>query len=231
MPYKHIFFDLDHTLWDFETNSRETLLELYQTHHLATRGILHFDEFLHRYSIHNDRLWDRFRKGFITRKELRSKRFWLTFLEYKIADEKLTQLFSEQFLEILPTKTALFPYTTEVLEYLLQKQYTLHLITNGFEDTQLMKLRNANIFHYFTNIITSEAAGSLKPHAAIFNFALQKSSAMATESIMIGDTLEVDILGAQQAGMDQIYFNPNVPATAIIPTYTIQHLQEIENIL
>ncbi|HEY0272430.1 MAG TPA: HAD-IA family hydrolase, partial [Chitinophaga sp.] len=191
MPYKHIFFDLDHTLWDFEANARETLLELYHTHHLAARGIAHFDEFHRCYTAHNNRMWGRFRKGFITRKEVRSKRFWLTFLDYKIADEKLTHLFSEQFLEILPTKTVLFPYTTEILGYLQQKQYTLHLITNGFEDTQLMKLRNANIFHYFTHIITSEAAGSLKPHAAIFDFALQKSSATAAESIMIGDTLEV----------------------------------------
>lgn len=231
MPYKHIFFDLDHTLWDFEANARETLLELYHTHQLTQRGITDFEDFLARYTVHNDKLWDRFRKGFMTRKELRSKRFWLTFLEYKIADEKLTMAFSDQFLEILPTKTVLFPYTIEILEYLLQKKYVLHLITNGFEDTQLMKLRNANIFHYFTNIITSEAAGSLKPHKDIFDFALQKSNATAAESIMIGDTLEVDILGAQQIGMDQVYFNPAVPATGITPTYTIQHLQEIENIL
>lgn len=231
MPYKHIFFDLDHTLWDFDANARETLLELYNTNNLTSRGIDNFDDFHARYVAHNDRMWDRFRKGFITRKELRYKRFWLTFLDYKIADEKLSTLFSDQFLEILPTKTLLFPHTTEVLEYLVQKKYVLHLITNGFEDTQLMKLRNANIFHYFTNIITSEAAGSLKPRKEIFDYAMQKSGAIAAESIMIGDALEIDILGAKEAGMDQIYFNPHTPAVKIKPTYTIEHLSDIEKIL
>ncbi|HEY0608709.1 MAG TPA: noncanonical pyrimidine nucleotidase, YjjG family, partial [Chitinophaga sp.] len=118
MKYKHIFFDLDHTLWDFETNSYQTLQELYYHHNLSNRGISTFEAFYNSYVVHNEMLWDRFRKGFINRNDLRYKRFRLTLLDFKIGDEKLSDTLSDQFLQILPGKTALFPYTVEVLEYL-----------------------------------------------------------------------------------------------------------------
>lgn len=231
MKYKHVFFDLDHTLWDFEANATLTLQDLYQANALADRGIPSFEDFYARYSVHNDKLWDRFRKGIINRKELRFKRFWLTFLEYKIADEKLCNLLSEQFLQVLPTKTALFPYAVEVLDYLAAKNYPLHLITNGFEETQFLKMKHAGIEHYFTHVITSESAGSLKPHREIFDFAMNKAAATAGESIMIGDTLDVDILGAHNAGMDQVYFCPGTAATGVTPTHTISCLSELKGIL
>ncbi|WP_295125975.1 YjjG family noncanonical pyrimidine nucleotidase [uncultured Chitinophaga sp.] len=231
MKYKHVFFDLDHTLWDFETNATHTLQHLYEVNTLSNRGIVSFEDFYARYSVHNDRLWDRFRKGIINRKELRFKRFWLTFLEYKIADEKLCNMLSEQFLEVLPTRTALFPYATEVLDYLAAKNYPMHLITNGFEDTQLLKMKHAGIGHYFTHVITSESAGSLKPHREIFDFAMGKAGTTAAESIMIGDTMDVDILGARNVGMDQVYFGPAVTTSAITPTYSISCLSELKKIL
>ncbi|UYQ92730.1 YjjG family noncanonical pyrimidine nucleotidase [Chitinophaga horti] len=230
MKYKHIFFDLDHTLWDFETNATQTLQRLYELNTLCDRGISSFDDFYARYSVHNERLWDRFRKGFINRKELRFKRFWLTFLEYKIADDKLCNLMSEQFLELLPTQTALFPYAIEVLDYLAAKNYPLHLITNGFEETQHLKMKHAGIHHYFTHVITSESAGSLKPHREIFDYAMAKAGTTAAESIMIGDTLDVDILGAQNVGMDQVYFGP-AKASPVVPTYSIACLSELKKIL
>jgi putative hydrolase of the HAD superfamily len=231
MKYKHIFFDLDHTLWDFETNSQQTIRELYDRHALESRGILSFEAFLASYVVHNDRLWDRYRKGFINRNELRTKRFSLAFLDFKIADEKLTKAFSDEFLEILPTKTALFPYTVEVLDYLANKGYPMHLITNGFEATQLLKMKHAGIGQYFTHVVTSETAGSLKPYREIFDYAMVKAGTTAKESLMIGDALELDIVGAQTVGMDQVYFNPLVPATGITPTYTIQCLSELKTIL
>jgi len=231
MKYKHIFFDLDHTLWDFETNSQHTIRELYDSHALASRGIPSYEAFLKSYEGHNERLWDRYRKGFINRNDLRYKRFSLTFLDFKLADEKLSKAFSEQFLELLPTKTALFPYTVEVLDYLLNKGYPMHLITNGFEATQLLKMKHAGIGHYFTHIITSETAGSLKPYREIFDYAMVKAGTNANESVMIGDALELDIIGAQTVGMDQVYFNPQVPAVDITPTYTIQCLSELKTIL
>ncbi len=231
MKYKHIFFDLDHTLWDFETNSHQTLQELYHTFDLSSRGVPSFDAFYDTYVVHNDILWDRFRKGFINRNDLRYKRFSRALLDFKIGDERLSNALSDKFLEVLPTKTALFPYAVEVLEYLRDKKYPLHMITNGFEDTQWRKMRSSGIDHFFTHVITSEQAGSLKPYREIFDYAINKAAATATSSIMIGDALDLDITGAFNAGIDQVYFNPRVPATGIQPTYTISCLSELKTIL
>ena len=115
--YKHLFFDLDHTLWDFETNSKETLQDLYVHYELNNRGINDYDEFFKRYSYHNTRLWQRYTMGHIRQEELTWKRMWLSLLDYKIADEVLAKKMSVHFLEHLPSKTSLFPYTIELLEY------------------------------------------------------------------------------------------------------------------
>ncbi|CAL1521177.1 YjjG family noncanonical pyrimidine nucleotidase [Chitinophaga sp. MM2321] len=231
MKYKHLFFDLDHTLWDFETNEQETLLELYNSHNLSGRGVPSFEEFSISYVGHNERLWDRFRKGFITRNDLRDKRFRLALLDFKIGDEKLTQAMCKEFLEILPYKTALFPETVETLDYLAAKNYPMHMITNGFEETQLLKMKNAGIDQYFTHIVTSEVAGSLKPYKEIFEYAIAKAGTTATESIMVGDAMELDIKGAHGVGMDQVYFNPAKPPVDFTPTFTIGHLRELKEIL
>lgn len=232
MKYQHVFFDLDHTLWDFETNSKETLYDLYHELELASRGIGEFDHFHATYHHHNQIFWDRFRKGYISRDDLRWKRMWRTLLDYKLASEPLARQLSERYLEILPTKKQLFEDSIEILNYLQQKNYPLHLITNGFEKTQMAKLENSGIRHYFMHIITSEAAGIMKPHAAIFDYALQQTGATAPTSIMIGDTLEADIQGGNNAGIDTVYFNPNnEPAGKIRPTYMIQSLSELKKIL
>ena len=137
-----------------------------------------------------------------------------------------------QFLEILPYKTTLFPNAKEVLEYLAAKNYPMHMITNGFEETQLIKMKSSGIDHFFTHVITSELAGSLKPYREIFDYAIKTAGATAESSIMIGDALEIDILGAHNAGIDQVYFNSLVPVTgALKPTYVIRDLHELKNIL
>ncbi|SFD33196.1 putative hydrolase of the HAD superfamily [Chitinophaga sp. CF118] len=233
MKYKHIFFDLDHTLWDFEANSSEVLEELYYHHGLESRGVSSFDAFYKSFSVHNEKLWDRFRKGFINRNELRVKRFRVTLLDFKIGDDKLSEAMGVQFLELLPTKTILFPHAKEVLEYLTAKDYPIHLITNGFEQTQLHKMRSSGIDHFFTHVITSESVGSLKPYREIFDFAISRAAATTDTSIMIGDALDIDVLGAFNAGIDQVYFNPLSLATTgdLKPTYTIQSLHELKEIL
>jgi putative hydrolase of the HAD superfamily len=232
MKYKHVFFDLDHTLWDFETNSKETLYDLYHELELASLGVTTFEHFHLTYHYHNNIFWDRFRKGYITREELRWKRMWRTLLDYKLPNESLARQMSERYLEILPTKKNLFHDTLEVLDYLKGKQYPMHLITNGFEKTQMAKLANSGIRDYFTHVFTSEAAGIMKPHLAIFEFALRTAGAEATSSIMIGDTLDADIEGGNKAGMDTVYFNPAEPASGnIVPTYVIQNLGELKKIL
>ena len=228
--YKHIFFDLDHTLWDFELNAKETLQDLYELNALDTKGIIDFDSFFSRYSYHNERLWDRYTKGFIKQEELRWKRMWLSLLDFKIADEPLARIMSLQFLERLPFKKNLFPYTTEILNYLTGKGYILHLITNGFEMVQQSKLRNSNLHSYFAEVITSERSNSIKPAKEIFEYALKAAKALKEESIMIGDNLDADIQGAINAGLETVFVNHLNIETTIKPTYTIYHLKELEEI-
>jgi len=157
---------------------------------------------------------------------------WRTLLDYKLANEPLAKQMSERYLEILPTKKNLFADTFEILDYLKAKNYPMHLITNGFEKTQMAKLDNSGIRPYFTHIITSEAAGIMKPHVAIFEFAMQQTGATATSSIMIGDTLDADIEGGNRAGIDTVFFNPNHdPVDKIIPTFTIHNLSELRKLL
>lgn len=231
MKYQHLFFDLDHTLWDFEANSHDTLHEVYYNNRLHETLTPDFNAFFERYSYHNKRLWDRYHHGFIKQEELRWKRMWHALLEFKLGDEKLSKLMSQEYLEILPTKTKLFPYTIEIIEYLKGKGYQLHLITNGFEEVQLGKLRNSQIEHFFGEMITSERAMSLKPHKAIFDYALQQTGAATHNSIMIGDNLDADIKGAMDAGLDTIFVNHIHETTELQPTYIIHHLQELEDIL
>jgi putative hydrolase of the HAD superfamily len=231
MPYQHIFFDLDHTIWDFEMNSKETLLDLHQKYKLADIGINDFDAFFDGYSLHNHRLWDRYTKGFIKQEELRWKRIYLSLLDYKIADETLSRAMSFDYLDILPNKTNLFPYTIDILAYLKNKGYQLHLITNGFESVQFKKIENSKLAPYFNEVITSEASNSLKPNIEIFEYALHKANAKLEESIMIGDNESADIKGAINIGMDSVFVN-HINAVPTIPaTYTITHLKELENIL
>ncbi len=228
--YRHLFFDLDHTLWDFEANSRQTLAELYTRLDLDARGIHDFDAFHRNYLQHNEKLWERYRNGYIKVDELRWKRMWLTLLDFKIADETLAREMGVQFLDLLPTRKILFPYTKEILAYLANKNYQLHLITNGFEKTQHSKLQNSALTHFFKEVITSEGSNSLKPHKEIFEYALAKTKASLQESIMIGDSIEVDIQGAINAGMDQVFVNHLNIQPSIKPTYTVYSLKELENI-
>ena len=232
MPsYKHIFFDLDHTLWDFDSNARIALSDLFVEFELHVKVTPHFDEFYKKYLFHNEILWDRYQKGLIGAEELKWKRMWRTLLDFKIGDEILSKQLSQRFLEILPTKKEVFPYTMEILNYLTQKKYSLHLITNGFEKTQWSKLRNSNMDHFFTQVITSEGSNSLKPKREIFDYALLVAKASLRESIMIGDNLDADIQGAINAGMDSVFVNHlNTSGSPIKPTYTVTHLNQLEQL-
>jgi putative hydrolase of the HAD superfamily len=231
MKYTHLFFDLDHTLWDFDANARETLLELHTHLKLHERGVHDFEGFYKTYLQHNAKLWDRYRKGFIRQEELRLKRMWLTLLDFRIADEDLTREMSNRFLDLLPTRTLLFPDTTDVLDYLRAKGYSLHIITNGFEKTQHSKLKHSGLDGYFKNIITSEGSNSIKPQPEIFEYALAKAGTTVAESLMIGDTLDVDIAGAMSVGMDQVHVNYNDAPQDLTPTYTIRALKELQAFL
>ena len=230
MKYRHLFFDLDHTLWDFEANAKATLEDLYELLSLKEKGIHDFDLFYRNYLDHNERLWERYRNGYIKQEDLRIKRMRQSLLDFKIADEPLAQAMSVKFLERLPTRTILFPFTKEILTYLKDKGYQLHLITNGFEKTQHSKLKYSGLDTFFTEVITSEGSGSLKPHKEIFEYAFQKTKALPGESIMLGDTLDVDIQGAINAGIDQVFINHHQIKGHIQATYMVHSLKELENI-
>ena len=231
MKYQHLFFDLDHTLWDFDANSRLTLEQLYVEMNLREKGIHDFDGFHKTYLVHNDRLWDRYRKGTIRVDELRWKRFYWALVDFQVTNEALSKEIAKLFLDNLPNRTLLFPDTREMLLYLKEKGYTLHLITNGFEEVQWGKLRNSGIDHFFTEVITSEGSNSLKPHKEIFDYALTKANAFSHQSIMIGDDPEVDIKGAMNAGLDQVFVNHTGKKIDFFPTHTIHELKELKQIV
>ncbi len=230
MSYRHLFFDLDHTLWDFEANARVTMLELFDSLQLKDKGVYDFEKFYRIYLVNNEKLWEHYRNGLIKQDELRIKRMRLSLLEFKIADEMLANEMNVRFLDLLPTRTILFPYTIEILTYLSDKKYELHLITNGFEKTQNSKLKHSGLGKFFKEVITSEASNSLKPNKEIFDFAFRKTGASKKESIMLGDSIDVDIIGAINAGIDQVFINHHGVATDIKPTYTVNSLKELEDI-
>jgi putative hydrolase of the HAD superfamily len=228
--YTHLFFDLDHTLWDFEANARATLATLYHDLELKNRGVHDFELFYKNYLVYNDQLWEQYRNGRIRQDELRVKRMKMALLDFKIADEELSQQMNVLFLDLLPTRNILFPHAKEVLQYLANRNYELHLITNGFEAVQHSKLKYAGLDVFFKEVITSESSNSIKPNKEIFEFAFQKTNAKPSTSIMIGDTIEVDIQGAINAGIDQVFVNHTGISTAIKPTYTVHSLKELEEI-
>ncbi len=228
--YKHLFFDLDHTLWDFDRNAEETILELLEKYDLAEFGVTNGEAFIRHYQEKNEKLWTLYRAGKVKKEYLRVQRFRSTFKAYGIEDQELIHEFAEDYIRICPTKSHLIPNAIEILDY-LHERYRLHLITNGFEEVQYKKLKHSNIRHYFREIITSEKAHCKKPDQRIFDYALRQTSAGKREGLMIGDNFEVDILGAQNAGIDQVYYHPEHNGQQNSATYTISGLDELKGIL
>lgn len=230
MPYQHLFFDLDHTLWDFEANSRAVWEALYHGHSLSERLAQDFKDFYRCYQGHNDALWAKFRLGQIDRETLRWKRIYLTLLDLKRPDEQMARELGEAYLELLPRQQKLIDGAMELLES-LQDKYQMHVITNGFETTQWQKLESSGIAPFFKEVFTSERCERPKPHRQIFDFALKTCATCCEHSLMIGDALEADILGAQQAGWHAAYYNPAKIPHAGKPEYEVAHLLELKVIL
>lgn len=226
--YKHIFFDLDMTLWDFETNAHEAYKDIYAKFKLNDHGIESIETFLKSYFVHNDMLWEQYRNGEIEKEVLRARRFELTLLDFGINDPALAESIGMEYITISPQKTNLFPNAHNVLEYLREK-YPLHIITNGFEEVQFTKLKNSRLSDYFIHVITSEDAGCKKPDPGIFRYALQKAGAKAEDSLMIGDDPDVDVKGAEDAGMDGVFFNPKGLAVNGNVKYQIKNLIELKS--
>ncbi|MDD2636364.1 MAG: YjjG family noncanonical pyrimidine nucleotidase [Bacteroidales bacterium] len=228
MKYKHIFFDLDRTIWDFDANSLETIQEIFTKHKLIRYST--FNDFHKIYREINDNLWRDYRDNKITKDELSWQRFYLTNKYFGNINESLSKSMSKDYISISPTKTQMLPNAIPTLEY-LQKKYKLHIITNGFTDVQYNKLENCGIKKYFNSIFTSEEVGCNKPNTKFFNYSLLKTGANTSNSIVIGDDIEVDIKGASAVGIDTIWFNPNNKKTIFNSSFEIKSLEELKNIL
>lgn len=225
-PIKHIFFDLDHTLWDFDKNAKETLLELYELHQLANLGLECANTFIERYTHNNHQLWAKYHLGEIDKETLRAQRFRQTFIELGIHPDRVPHQFEDDYVNTSPTKTNLFEGTKEVLNYLKDK-YKLHIISNGFKETTLTKMRVCSLNPYFQNVIISEDVGANKPSPKIFSHALHLAKAQKHECIMIGDSLEADIKGAQDYGIPAIFFNPTKIEAPQYANFQIHELKEL----
>lgn len=228
--YKHIFFDLDRTLWDFEKNSHEVLQEIYTKHKLQGKGIPTFNDFYNIYHTKNHDLWDLYRVGKITKGFLNLERFYATIRTFGIQEEELAKTMGHDYVTLSPYKKVLFLGTHELLEK-LSKKYSLHLITNGFAEVQTTKLKESELDKYFEKIIISEATPWKKPRPEIFYYSLEQAKAIAQESVMIGDDINADIKGAAAVGMDQIWTNFINAEDEFKPTYTVDNLLDILKIL
>jgi putative hydrolase of the HAD superfamily len=204
-----VFFDLDRTLWDFETNSDFALRKLFDDLNLQ-QTIKNKNQFIHDYNEINERLWDEYRKGLTTREELRINRFHTSFLLHGLDNIELASKYCELYIQNCPEQTITFPGTHEMLNELKGMGKRLHIITNGFSEVQYRKMTNCGIIDYFDIIICSDLIGVNKPDPKIFQIALQKANARPETSIMIGDHPEIDVLGANQVGMRGILFDPHL---------------------
>jgi putative hydrolase of the HAD superfamily len=223
---KHLFFDLDHTLWDFDKNSAFAFDRIFKT-----KGFdISLQEFLNIYIPRNQHYWKLYQVNKISHEDLRYYRLKDVFdaLNFEVSDELIHQL-SDEYITYLPEYNHLFDGAIELLDY-LKPNYQLHIITNGFSQVQDKKLTNSNIGHYFETITNSEIAGQKKPNPIIFEYALKTANASKEESLMIGDSFEADILGALDFGMDAIFFNEDkIDSTHKV--LQINHLLELKKIL
>lgn len=223
-------FDLDHTLWDFEKNSSEALFEVYDHYQLDRHNKFSRVEFVLKFKEINASLWDQYNMNKIAKEYLRNERFKLTLLDLGIVEDEIPLDIGEMYIERCPLKGHVIPHTFEVLDYLKPK-YKLHIITNGFDDIQDIKLSQSNLKIYFDLIFTSESAGHKKPSKEMFEKAMESIEAKTEECIMIGDNLITDIQGAINASLDVIYFNPGQIQHNLPVTYEIRSLLELTKIL
>lgn len=229
--YKCVLFDLDHTLWDYETNSSAVLVQLYNKYGLAGLGAVECGEFIKSFTRVNTELWDKHDRNEISREVLRYDRFDLVFKAAGVSHRELSLRFSEEYLAESPKGKHLVPYALELLNYLKAKGYGLYIVTNGFEEIQGTKIASGGITNYFDGIITSARAGFKKPDKGIFEFVMKESGYSNHESIMIGDNLLTDIAGARNASIDTVFYNPNGVKHSEVVSHEIRSLKELFSIL
>ena len=226
---QHIFFDLDHTLWDFETNSKMAITDMFAEFSLDSLGFT-LDDFIPVYLRCNEYCWDMYRKNLMNKDLLRHQRFYLALKDFGNPDRQLAKKLGKRYIDISPAKTALMPGTHEILDY-LEPKYPLHIITNGFQEIQHIKMKNTGIDKYFTKVITSERVGKRKPEPRIFEYALKSIDCKPENAIMIGDDLDTDVLGAINSGIHAIWYNHKEKPFQGADHPVINHLEELKKYL
>lgn len=204
---QHIFFDLDNTLWDHRKNAYLTLKDIFEREKVSEKYQIGFEEFHKEYFTINENLWAQIRDGEIDKEYLRKHRFYDSFLFFGIDDFELAQVFEHNFLDEILNHNDLVEGTVELLDYLSAKNYRLHILSNGFKEVTHRKCELSGIAKYFETITSADEINIRKPHAEIYRYALDKSSATAENSIVIGDDWIADIEGALAFGMDAIFFD------------------------
>ena len=224
---KHIFFDLDHTLWDFEKNSTLAFEKIFQ----ELNYTIDSQQFMDIYNPINVAYWKLYERNEIDQETLRVNRLKDAFeaLNFSISLEEINTI-SHLFIEYLTSNNHLIDGTIEILDY-LKDNYKLHIITNGFSFVQEVKLQKSNLDKYFVTITNSEVAGHKKPHQNIFQYALSSANASKNQSIMVGDSIEADVLGAMNFGMKAVYFNPTNERVSYDSIIQIQKLTQLKNLL
>ena len=229
MPVSSLFFDLDHTLWDYDTNSARTLRQLHQKFYLQEREV-DIDNLIRVFHQVNTHLWDLTDRNLLNRDAIRTERFHRVLTALGIDNFRFSLELSEYYLAELPRQSELMGGARQLLEA-LQGRFTLVVITNGFDEIQGTKIESAGIGHFFADVVTSERAGDKKPSARIFDYALNRNCLLREEVLMVGDNLLTDIAGAANAGIRSVYFNPQRSGTPHGATYEINHLDELMPIL
>lgn len=207
MKYQHIFFDLDNTLWDHRKNAYHTLKEIFQREKVKEDHNLDFEDFHKEYFTINENLWAQIRDGEIDKNYLRKHRFYDSFLFFGINDEALSQRFEDNFLDEILNYNDLVDGAFELLEYLAEKKYSLHVLSNGFKEVTYRKCEFSGIKNYFKTITSADEINIRKPQPEIYEYALKNAGAEKENSIMIGDDWVADVEGALSFGMDAIFFD------------------------
>tara|TARA_B110000858_G_scaffold26375_1_gene27474 strand:+ start:4275 stop:4970 length:696 start_codon:yes stop_codon:yes gene_type:complete len=231
MKYKHLFFDWDHTLWDFEKNSEMSLRKLFIDLGLADLGLPEFSDFFRKYIVINELKWDMYRNGEIDKQGLRESRFKETFEHFGVSSPEIAWILETRYIQETPYQNHLIEDAREVLHVLKEKGYILHIITNGFQESQQIKFSESGLEPLFDVLLCSDQVGVNKPDAKIFRKALQMATAQRRESLMIGDNLIADCVGAREQGIDQVYFNPHKNSHREKVTFEISQLKELLDIL
>lgn len=228
---KHIFFDLDNTLWDTDKNSKLTLKNIYENLKIEEKYQLQFSDFYISYYNRNENLWSLYRQDKVSKADILEKRFKDTFLEFHINDSAIWDYFNANFLTQIMENNNLIEYAEEILKYLNTKGYQLHVVSNGFIQQTEQKVQETCIKDYITTLTSGEEINKRKPAKEVFELGLKKAHALVNESAFIGDDWEADVLGSQKIGMHPIYFNYKKEEhhkSAEIPI--IENLLELKNI-